>query len=151
MDTSYVVITMRRYPRFVSRNLRHEYLSCMSPENPLFEDWLSAKRRFRDHNGAFKRSRFEERFAVGDEGLEHLARLAAMASKRDVHFVCQCQVGNRCHRELVLILARELFGARVENPKNDYPIFLRRVRAMKKARATRAPAKLSTKRLSKSL
>jgi hypothetical protein len=73
-ETGYVVITMRRYPRFVNRLLRDEYLSCMSPELELFEDWLSAKRRHQDHDRAFARSRFEERFDVGDEGLLVLAR-----------------------------------------------------------------------------
>jgi uncharacterized protein YeaO (DUF488 family) len=126
-DTSYVVITMRRYPRFVSRELRDEYVSCMSPSPKLHEAWLSAKRRHNDHDGAFARSRFEERFEFDEDGMRELERLAKLSKKRDVTFVCQCRVGRRCHRELLLILARELFGAKVQEPSHEYPRFIKRV------------------------
>src|SRR3954464_5762206 len=116
-EKSYIVITMRRYPRFVNRKLRDEYLTCMSPEPGLFENWLSAKRRYQNHDGAFGKSRFEERFDLGDDGLEHLARISAMAAKRDVYLVCQCHSGMRCHREFLLILARRLFKANAEKPR----------------------------------
>ena len=75
----YIVITMRRYPRFINRALRDEYVSAMSPDWELFEDWLKAKRKYNDHNGAFARSRFEERFSITEAGLEHLARLSALS------------------------------------------------------------------------
>ncbi len=126
-EKSYVVITMRRYPRFVNRMLRDEYLSCMSPEWKLFEDWLSAKRRFKNHDGAFGKVRFEQRFDVSDEGLEHLARISALAADRDVYLVCQCHSGRRCHREFLLILARRLFRAKAEAPRNEYPVFEARI------------------------
>ncbi len=126
-ESAYVVITMRRYPRFVNRALRDEYLTCMSPEPGLFEDWLSAKRRHQDHDGAFARSRFEQRFDLPPEGFEHLARLCALAAEKDVYLVCQCHTGKRCHREFLLILARRLFKAKVEKPANDYPVFESRV------------------------
>ena len=126
-ETSYIVITMRRYPRFVNRLLRDEYLTCMSPDWPLFEDWLAAKRKFNDHDGAFAKAKFEERFDVNDEGLEHLARLCAMAADRDVYLVCQCHTGHRCHREFLLIMAKRLFKANVEKPRNAYPIFEKRM------------------------
>ena len=131
-ETAYIVITMRRYPRFVNRRFRDEYLSCMSPERKLFEDWLSAKRRFKNHDGAFSKVKFEERFNVEEEGLEHLARLSAMAANQDVYLVCQCPTGQRCHREFVLILARRLFKANAEKPCNSYPIFEKRMPEFRK-------------------
>ena len=131
-EKAYIVITMRRYPRFVNRNLRDEYLSCMSPERKLFEDWLSARRRFKNHDGAFDKVRFEERFDVEDEGLEQLARLCALASAKEVYLVCQCPTGQRCHREFVLILARRLFKANAEKPKNPYPDFEKRIPEFRK-------------------
>lgn len=142
VDTGYIVITMRRYPRFISRQLRNEYLSCMSPEPKLFEDWLSAKRRHQDHDGAFARARFEQRFAVGEEGLMHLARLSERARAQDVYLVCQCPTGERCHREFLLILAKELFGAPAERPRNAYPVFRRRVAALRRklSAAARSPS-----------
>lgn len=138
-EKAYVVITMRRYPRFINRRLRDEYLACMSPEKELFEDWLGAKRKHDDHNGAFARSKFEQRFEIGEDGLEHLARLSAMAVDRDVYLVCQCAEGLRCHREMILLTAKKLFGAKTEKLKNAYPIYERRLEK-KKAAAKRKSA-----------
>lgn len=126
-DKGYVVITMRRYPRFVARKLRDEYLTTMSPEAKLHEDWLSAKRRYRDHNGAFARVNYEKRFSVSEQGWADLERLCRLARRKTVYLVCQCHVGNRCHREMLLILAREVFGAPAEEPRNDYPEFRKRI------------------------
>ena len=131
-EKGYVVITMRRYPRFINRSLRDEYLSCMSPDWPLFEDWISAKRRYQNHDGAFGRVRFEERFDVNDAGLEQIRRLSQMAADRDVFLICQCPTGRRCHREFLLILARRLFGAKAEEPANDYPKFEARLPEFRK-------------------
>jgi uncharacterized protein YeaO (DUF488 family) len=147
-EKGYVVITMRRYPRFINKQLRDEYLTCMSPDKVLFEDWLTAKRKHDDHDGAFARSRFEERFDVGEDGLQQLERLCRMAEKKDVFLVCQCHEGKRCHREFTLILARKLFKAKAEKPKNAYPVFEGRIgefrkklSAMRKAAKKAAPKK----------
>lgn len=120
---NYVVITMRRYPRFVNRAFRDEYVAEMSPDWKLFEAWLTAKRKYQDHDGAFTRSRFEERFTISHEGLEHLGRLCALAVTKDVYFVCQCKVGEKCHREMVLMLAKKWFKVKVEKPTHAYPVF----------------------------
>jgi uncharacterized protein YeaO (DUF488 family) len=122
-DDAYVVITMRRYPRFINRQLRDEYHTSMSPDPKLFEDWLGAKRRYQDHDGAFAKSRFEERFAIDQAGMDNLARLCEMAKDRDVYLVCQCHEGRRCHREFLLLSARKVLKAKAEKPKNDYPAF----------------------------
>ncbi|MEO5969898.1 MAG: hypothetical protein ABIQ95_08220 [Bdellovibrionia bacterium] len=126
-EKAYIIITMRRYPRFVNRQLRDEYLSCMSPDWKLFESWLSAKRRYKSHNGAFGKVQFELRLDVNEEGLENLARISHMAKDREVYLVCQCQTGSQCHREFLLILARRLFKAKAEKPKNLYPTFEKRI------------------------
>lgn len=126
-ERDYVVITMRRYPRFIARELRQEYLSSMSPDRELFEEWLAAKRKYNDHNGAFRRSRFEERFTLDEQGLADLERLSTLARKRDVYLVCNCPLGERCHREMLLLLAKKLFRAKAEKPKQEYPIFTARL------------------------
>lgn len=143
-EKGYLVITMRRYPRFVNRQLRDEYLNSMSPVPELHEDWLSAKRKYNDHNGAFARSKFEERFAISPEGLEHLARLSAMSHEKDVYLVCNCQVGYKCHRELVLMVAKKWFGADAERPRNSYPIFAERIRKKPKGLPGAVGAGLTT-------
>ena len=124
----YIVITMRRYPRFVRRELRDEYISQMAPDWKLFEDWLLIKRATKEHEAAFRRSHYESRFTISPEGLEHLHRLSSLSRREDVYLVCQCKVGQRCHRELLILLAREWFHAEVEGPYNDYSLFQKRIR-----------------------
>jgi uncharacterized protein YeaO (DUF488 family) len=133
-NKNYVVITMRRYPRFVNRELRDEYVSEMSPEPKLFEAWLTAKRKHDDHDGAFARSRFEERFTISEIGLEHLARLCALSIRKEVYLVCSCRVGQRCHRELVLLLARKWFKAKTDEPTHAYPAFAKRLASVRESK-----------------
>lgn len=140
-DQGHIVITMRRYPRFVNKKLRDEYLTCMSPEKKLFEDWLEKKRKYQDHDGAFFKSHFEERFEINEEGFEHLARLCFLAETQDVYLICQCKTGERCHREFLLIMAKRLFSANVELPKNRYPVFEKRVTVWKRSFERRIAAK----------
>lgn len=131
-EIGYVVITMRRYPRFVNRSYRDEYVSKMSPSNELHDEWLKMKRKYNDHDGAFRRSKFELRFDMPDEGLLELDRLCKLAKERDVYFICQCQTGCRCHRELLLLLAKALFKVKTDPVYNDYSIFKKRIPAFKK-------------------
>jgi uncharacterized protein YeaO (DUF488 family) len=151
-DKGYVVITMRRYPRFIRRELRDEYVSTMSPDVKLHEEWLAAKRRNHDHDGAFARTHYERRFEVSDPGWADLARLCRLAKRKTVYFVCQCPVGYRCHREMLLILAREIYGAPAEDPRNDYPEFRKRIPGFKRRlaagsrRAVKKPGTLKRRR-----
>jgi hypothetical protein len=118
---------MRRYPRFINRQLRDEYLSCLASDHQLFNDWLSSKRYTQDHNGAFSKVKFEDRFRLTPLALEELKRLSALSLKKDVYLVCQCPVGQRCHREMLLLLAHKLFHADVEPIRNAYPVFQKRL------------------------
>ncbi|MBI3542899.1 MAG: DUF488 family protein [Deltaproteobacteria bacterium] len=138
---SHVVIAMRRYPRFINRELRDEYLPSLASDHELFEDWLATKRRTGDHDGAFAKVKFEDRFELGEEGLENLERLSRLSRGKDVYVVCQCARGQRCHREMVLLLAHERFGAPIEPVANAYPRFVRKL-----ARAGARPARAATAR-----
>jgi uncharacterized protein YeaO (DUF488 family) len=129
----HVVITMRRYPRFVHRELRDEYLSEMSPDRKLFEDWLTIKRRTGSHEAAFAKSRYESRFSLSEDGLRQLARLSRLSKRKQVFLVCQCRVGQRCHREMLLIIAKKFFGAKIEGPYNEYRQFERRLEPLASA------------------
>jgi uncharacterized protein YeaO (DUF488 family) len=124
---TYVVITMRRYPRFVNRELRDEYTPEMSPEPSLHEDWLTAKRKYDDHDGAFARVHYDKRFTISEKGLEHLKRLSELSKKKDVYFICSCRVGQRCHREMVLLLAKKWFKAKTDKVTHEYPEFEKRI------------------------
>ncbi len=91
------------------------------------------KRKHHDHNGAFQSVGFEEKFFLEPEGLHQLRRLSKLAEKKDVYLICQCAPGRRCHRELLLILARRLFRAPAEKPCHDYPIFEKRMKEFRKS------------------
>jgi uncharacterized protein YeaO (DUF488 family) len=124
---TYVVITMRRYPRFVNRAYRDEYTPEMSPEPKLHEDWLTAKRKYDDHDGAFARTQYDKRFTISELGYEHLKRLSELSKKKDVYFICSCRVGQRCHREMVFLLAKKWFNAKTDEITNRYPEFEKRI------------------------
>ena len=126
-ENGYIVISMRRYPRFVNRLLRDEYVIDMSPQQELFEDWLRIKRKTEDHDAAFRLSHYEARFQLNENGLVQLLRLALLSRRKDVYLICQCHVGQRCHREMLLLLAKKWIGVSVEGPFNRYPIFERRL------------------------
>lgn len=124
---NYIVITMRRYPRFVNRALRDEYTPEMSPEPSLHEDWLSAKRKHDDHDGAFARTCYDKRFTISEKGFENLKRFSEMSKTKDVYFICSCRVGQRCHREMVLLLAKKWFKAKTDEITHRYPDFEKRI------------------------
>jgi uncharacterized protein YeaO (DUF488 family) len=124
---NHVVITMRRYPRFVNRLLRDEYTPEMSPEPKLHEDWLTAKRKYNDHDGAFARAQYEKRFTISEKGLEQLKKFSELSKKKDVYIICSCRVGQRCHREMVLLLAKKWFRAKTVEITHRYPEFEKRI------------------------
>lgn len=124
-----VVIAMRTYPRNVTKTARDEYLIDLSPEPELFRDFRAAFERTRDHEGAFADVDYEGRFTLSSSGMIELERLAKASHDRDVFLVCQCAVGERCHRELLLLAARAAFDAPAEQPRNAYPAFAKRLAA----------------------
>ena len=122
-----IVIAMRTYPRQITKLQRDEYLVDLSPDPQLFRDFKEAERRLGDHDAAFAEVGYERRFQLGSSALSELARLARLAQDRDVFLVCQCTVGQRCHRELLLMCARHAFAADAEAPRNGYPEFAARL------------------------
>jgi hypothetical protein len=50
-----------------------------------------------------------------------------MSKKKDVYFICSCRVGQRCHREMVLLLAKKWFKAKTDQVTNRYPGFEKRI------------------------
>jgi uncharacterized protein YeaO (DUF488 family) len=124
---SHIVVTMRYYPRFLKKDLRDEYVCSLAPPKELLADFNRAKTKFGDHERAFKAVRYEKRFSLTEEGLEHLKRLVALSKKRDVYFVCICPLGECCHREMLLLLARQRYKARIGKVSHAYPVFARRL------------------------
>lgn len=126
-ERSYIVITMCHYPRGIRKDLADEYVKSLAPQDELLADFIAAKRKGGSHNAAFSAVHYEQRFQLSPEGIAELRRLAELSGTRDVTFVCQCTRDQRCHRELLLILARRWYGAATELRTFSYPLFERRV------------------------
>jgi uncharacterized protein YeaO (DUF488 family) len=121
----FIAITMRFYPRGLRKELRDEYRGDLAPSKELFRDF----KRYQlsdGHEQGFLKSNYEERFQLSSEAEAHLAELAKRSRMQDVFLVCQCAVGERCHREILLLLAKEKFGAKIDKVFHSYP------RALKK-------------------
>jgi uncharacterized protein YeaO (DUF488 family) len=120
---------MRFYPRGIARELRDEYLRSLSPDETLFREFKTRQRALRDHTRAFQEVEYERRFSLGEEGLRDLARLAELSRERDVYLICQCEVGEVCHRELLLLITRERLGVPTDRVLHRYLVFEARIQA----------------------
>ncbi len=121
----YLVIAMCFYPRGLRRELRDEYRGDLAPDRALLKDFKAAVEKV-GHNAAFAEVRYEERFQLSAAALAHLRHLSALSQKQDVYLICQCELGQRCHREILMLLAEQKFSAPIEKTYFDYPIALRR-------------------------
>ena len=123
----YLVVVMQHYPRFVKKDLIHEYLRVLAPEKGLFTEFKALARQVKDHNRAFAEINYEQRFEISLDGRDELARLGEMAASRDVYLICQCASLERCHADLLLLFARLRYGANAQTPRLSYPIFEKRL------------------------
>jgi uncharacterized protein YeaO (DUF488 family) len=126
---AHVVVAMRHYPRFTPKELVHEYVRALAPEATLFSEFKALDRSLKEHNLAFAAVRYEERFQLAPEGVAQLQRLAAQAATKDVYLICQCDHEQRCHCDLLLLLAQAREGAAVAQLPFEYPIFAARIAA----------------------
>lgn len=125
----HLVLTMRQHPRGFERTLRDEYVSDLAPTPAMLKEFLAQKRKLGgDHNYAFHSVGYERRFALSSKGVEALRRLAELAKGKDVYFICQCEADQRCHRELLLLLARKWYRSETSALRFEYPIFDARIR-----------------------
>lgn len=126
----HLAICMRYYPRFVRRELSHEYLRSLAPSDDLFKDFRAEIVRSGEHDGSFERVHYESRFELSQKGLKDLQRLAELSGRQRVFILCHCDRGRRCHRQLLLLMASKFFGAQYVPFKNNYPIFEKRMEFM---------------------
>lgn len=123
----HIVVVMRFYPRGLARGLRDEYVRSLSPDEILFREFKARERAHGDHERAFVEVEYERRFRLGADGLRELTRLAALSREKDVYLVCHCQIGEACHRELLLRIAHVRLGAPTDRVRRPYPEFDRRI------------------------
>lgn len=119
----HLIVTTRYYPRGLPRQAIHEYISALSPSKPLLRDFKTTAKRT-GHNAAFKYVHYLQRFVLSATGVEELRRISELSKQKDVYLACYCSRTEMCHRELLLLMAHELYGAPIEKIKNAYPGFV---------------------------
>jgi uncharacterized protein YeaO (DUF488 family) len=123
----FIVIAMCFYPRGLRRELRNEYCGDLAPDRVLFREWKEYEREF-GHDEAFRRSDYENRFQVTHHAFLKLRELSFLAGKKDVYLICQCQVGERCHREMLMLMAEQILKASVDKIFHNYSDFYLRLK-----------------------
>lgn len=130
---SHIVITMRFYPRFLRKELREEFVCDLAPKKELLSSFNAAQKKLNNHNDAFAEVDYENTFYLTPEGWEHLRRLSEMSHEKDVYLVCICAAGERCHREMLMLLGKELFGAPIGKLFHSYPDLEKRIPEFRQA------------------
>lgn len=120
-------MVMQYYPRFLGKELGAEYLRVLAPDRELFKEFKEREKQLGDHDRAFLEVRYEERFQLSKEGLAQLKGLSDRARAEDVFLLCQCPVNQRCHADLLLLIARQCFQAPTQSLWHRYPVFESRV------------------------
>ncbi len=121
-----LILTMCYYPRGVRKDWHDGFSSELAPDRELFQDWKQYEKSF-GHDAAFELSRYEERFTLSESALKKLGGYAELSHEKEIYFVCQCFRGERCHREMLLLLAMVRFGAKIAPLFHSYPRFERRI------------------------
>lgn len=121
-DDGYIAITMRGYPRGLKRELRNEFLPNLAPTRDLLEDFKKYEKSD-GHEAAFTKSNYYARFKLSESAGHDLRHLADLAQKQVVYLVCQCEIGERCHREILMLMAKKKFGTKIGEVFHEYPEF----------------------------
>jgi uncharacterized protein YeaO (DUF488 family) len=121
-----IILITRYYPRFLKKNLFHEYQPCLAPTRELLKEFKNCEKTLFEadprsldaaHNLAFEQMNYESKFTLSEEGLAEIDRLSQLSRSSQnggqVFLACHCPVGIRCHRELLMIIGEALFGAKI--------------------------------------
>ncbi len=119
----YLVVTMRMYPRFLSKSSIHDYRQSLAPQKELFERYRELKKETNDQNYSFEKAGYQKLFQLSPLGLRELAELAELSKKQDVYMICQCQRNERCHVDLMLLIAEREFNAKIDSLPFDYSVY----------------------------
>lgn len=109
----YIAVVTHYYPRYLKKKLIDEFNPSLAPSRDLLKEFKEKEHEIDDHNRAFDLIEYEEKFSLTTFGIDELRRISEVSHERDVYLVCFCQVGQRCHREILMILASVLYGARI--------------------------------------
>ncbi len=126
-EKSHIVITMRFYPRFLRKEMRDEFCCDLAPTKDLLTKFNAAQKKLGNHNDAFAEVDYENIFNMTPAGYEHLRRLSKLSHDKDVYLVCICAAGERCHREMLMLLGNSLYGAPIGKVFHKYPDIMKRM------------------------
>lgn len=124
----HIVVVTHYYPRFLKRKLVDEYIKELAPTRELLTEFKSTEKESGDHDQGFESMEYESKFTLSESGLAELSRLSTLAATKDVYLVCHCAIGQCCHRELLLMIAKEQFGAGVGRVHHAYLTFAKRLK-----------------------
>ena len=131
-----IVVTTRYYPRFLKRKLVDDYEGVLAPTKALLTEFKAREEELGElekaHDQAFEDVVYESKFNLSEAGFAKLREYVALSSHQDVYFVCHCKLGQRCHRELLLMIAKTM-GAAVGRIYLKYPVFAERIPALERA------------------
>jgi uncharacterized protein YeaO (DUF488 family) len=123
----HLVAVTRFYPRYLKRNLLDEYDINLAPPRELLDEFKNQERASGEHDQAFDDINYEAKFTLTAEGIASLNRLTMLSQDHDVYLICHCKVGTRCHREILMVLAQELFQAKISKLHFPWQTFRARI------------------------
>lgn len=125
-QNSVIVIAMCFYPRGVKKEWRDDYKKELAPDRELFREWKEAE-KLHGHVEAFVHSKYEERFQLSWLGEQYLKYYCNESRTKDVYLVCQCKLGEKCHREMLMLHGKIKYAAEIDKVFNDYAVYLARI------------------------
>lgn len=126
-ENSHIVVAMRYYPRFLKKELRDEFVCDLAPTKELLADFNAAQKRLGNHNASFAAVDYERRFRLSADGWSHLRRFAELSRTKDVYLGCICQLGDRCHREMLLLVSKQQYDCEIGQVFHSYPVLMGRL------------------------
>jgi uncharacterized protein YeaO (DUF488 family) len=126
-EKGYIVISMCFYPRGLKKELKDEFRNDLAPTPELLKDFKHFQ-ALEGHEAGFEKSHYEERFQLSRRAFEYFKWLCQSSVEKDVYLVCQCELGERCHREILLLIAQKEFGTEIDKVFSSYPVFLERLK-----------------------
>ncbi|HVK62263.1 MAG TPA: DUF488 family protein, partial [Bdellovibrionales bacterium] len=103
------------------------YISDLAPSKEFLAEFKEREEKLDDHDAAFEAIHYEKKFDLGIEGLARLSEIAEESRHHTVYLVCHCAIGQYCHREILMILAEDLFGAKIAKLSHSYETFRARL------------------------
>ncbi len=123
----HLVVTMRHYPRFLSKSLTDDYKPELAPAKELFTRYREIKKTVSDQSEAFEQAQYQNKFTLSEAGLTALKELTALSREKAVYMICQCEKNERCHVDLMLLIAENKCGAAIGSVPFDYTEFRERL------------------------